>query len=437
VFTATAIVVANMVGTGVYTSLGFQVLGLPTGFPVMLLWIVGGIAALCGALSYAELAAALPRSGGEYHFLSRVYHPSVGFVAGFVSATVGFAAPVALAAMAFASYFQGIVPTANPLVIALGVAWLTTLVHLRGLHRGSLFQNIWTCLNVALIAALVVIGFGFGKPQPVTFLPQAGDWRLIAGAPFATSLVFVMYAYSGWNASTYIVNEIREPNRNVPRSVLLGTLLVLLLYVGLNTMFLHVTPISELTALARKGDVQFALAAGSHLLGDSGGKIVGALICVGLVATISSMTWIGPRVAATMGEDHPTLRFFARKTAHGTPAAAMVFQAAVATLLIATGKFEKVLEYIQFSLQTCAFLTVLGVFVLRFRRPDLDRPYRTWGYPVTPLIFLVVSAWMMIFLLKEKPVESLAGLGTLLAGLLLYFLSPKSKPDTTAASIPE
>jgi APA family basic amino acid/polyamine antiporter len=293
-------------------------------------------------------------------------------------------------------------------------------MHLRGLRQGSAFQNLWTYLNVALIGALIIAGFAFGHAQPVSFLPVKNDAHLITGAPFAISLVYVMYSYLGWNASTYIVNEIREPQRNVPRSVALGTLVVIVLYVGLNAMFLHTTPIPKMA-----GELRVALVAGQHVFGDVGGKIVGALICVGLVATISSMTWIGPRVAATMGEDFSALRFFAKRTAHGTPTLAVIFQLGIATLLIVTGKFEQVLNYIQFSLQACAFLTVLGVFVLRARRPELSRPYRTWGYPLTPLVFLAVSAWMMAYMLKDKPWESLAGFATMLAGLVIYFFAPK------------
>lgn len=424
-FTATAIVVANMVGVGVFTSLGFQVGDIPSGFAIMLLWIVGGVAALCGALSYAELAAALPRSGGEYHFLSRIYHPSVGFLAGWISATVGFAAPVALLAIAFGDYFRGAFPGVHalPLALSVGILWLVTLAHLRGLRQGSAFQNVWTCANIALIVALIAAGFALGKAEPVSFMPRATDWHLVASAPFAVSLVWVMYSYSGWNASTYIVNEIREPQRNVPRSVFFGTLLVLALYVGLNAMFLHTTPLHKLA-----GKVEVALVAGQHVFGPERGRIVGAFICVGLVASISAMTWIGPRVMATMGEDFPMLRFFSRKTANGIPAVAILFQAAIASVLMLTSSFRTVANYTMFSLTACAFLTVLGVIVLRVRQPALSRPYRTPGYPVTPLIFLAVNAWMLFHLARSQPKESLASLGTMFAGLIVYFLSPKKNP---------
>src|SRR5580692_7223364 len=206
--TATAIVVADMVGVGVFTSLGFQVLGITSGFSLLLLWIVGGIVAICGALSYAELAAMLPRSSGEYNFLRRIYHPAFGFVAGWLSATVGFAAPIALAAMAFGSYFKSIAPHAPPLMLGLGITWLAALVHLGGVRLGGAFHNVWTFIKLILIVAFIIAGFIFGDLQPISFAPSLADVAVITGAPFAISLVFVLYSYSGWNAATYIAGEL-------------------------------------------------------------------------------------------------------------------------------------------------------------------------------------------------------------------------------------
>src|SRR3954451_20235021 len=244
--TATCIVIANMIGTGIFTSLGFQVGDLPTGFAIITLWIVGGVCALCGALSYAELAAALPRSGGEYHFLREIYHPSLGFLAGWISATVGFSAPVAIAAIAFGTYFADVVPGLNPLVLSLAIVTICTVVLLRDLQLGSAFQNGSTILKVSLILVIVVAGFCVKSSQPISFLPAKGDGALILSAPFAVSLYWVMYAYSGWNASTYIVGELRNPSRTVPLSVGLGTILVVLLYVATNAAFLRTTPTAEL-----------------------------------------------------------------------------------------------------------------------------------------------------------------------------------------------
>ena len=416
--TATAIAVADMIGIGVFTSLGFQVRGIPSAFSLVMLWIVGGITALCGALSYAELAAALPRSGGEYNFLSRIYHPAVGFLAGWVSATVGFAAPIALAAMAFGTYFEGVFPGSPPLVLGLALVWIISFVHLSGIQHSSLFQNISTAIKVVLIAAFIVAGFAFGSRQPISFAPSAQDLHHIVSAPFAVSLVFVMYSYSGWNAATYIINEVRDPEKSLPRSLLAATLIVLALYVGLNAAFLYTTPIEKMA-----GQINVAQIVGNHIFGESGGRIVAGLICVGLISAASAMIWIGPRVTMVIGEDIPALRFFARTTSAGVPATAILFQLAVVTLLLFTQSFEAVIDYIQFSLTFCTFLAVLGVIVLRYTQPELKRPYRVWGYPLTPIIFLLVTGFMMFYLLSERPLQSVASILTMLTGLVVFAIS--------------
>jgi APA family basic amino acid/polyamine antiporter len=416
--TATAIVVADMVGVGVFTSLGFQVADITSGFALLLLWIVGGVVAICGAFCYAELAGMFPRSSGEYNFLRNIYHPAFGFVAGFLSATVGFAAPIALAAMAFGVYFKSIVPGAPPLLLGFCITWLAALVHLGGVRFGAAYHNVWTALKLVLIGVFVVAGFALGETQPVSFVPSAGDLTFIAGAPFAISLVFVMYSYSGWNAATYIVGELRDPIRNVPRALFAGTAIVIVLYVCLNAVFLITTPMREMA-----GQLDVAIIAGKHIFGDVGGRIVGALICLGLVSSISAMTWIGPRVAMTMGEDLPLLRLFSRKSKQDAPTVAIVFQLLMSNLLLLTQSFEAVLDFIQFSLTFCSFFTVLGVIKLRITRPDLARPFRAWGYPVTPIIFLSVTLFMMYYLVVNRPLQSLAGFAMMLAGLVIYYVS--------------
>src|SRR4051794_38591050 len=288
---ATAIVVADMVGVGVFTSLGFQVKDIPSGFSILLLWVIGGIVALCGVFSYSELGAMFPRSSGEYNFLTRAYHPAFGFLAGWVSATVGFAAPVALAAMAFGQYAKAVLPDAPPLLLALGVVWLVSVVQLAGVRHSSTFQLVSTALKVVLIVAFLVAGFVVGTPQPISFAPSAADLEHVASAPFAIGLVFVMYSFSGWNAATYIIGEMRSPQQSLPRALLAGTLIVLVLYVALNAIFLHTAPIEKLA-----GQLDVARIAGSHIFGELGGRIVAAMICIGVVSSISAMMWIGPRV---------------------------------------------------------------------------------------------------------------------------------------------
>jgi APA family basic amino acid/polyamine antiporter len=413
----TAIVIADMVGVGVFTSLGFQVKDVASNFAILFLWFIGGLVALCGAFCYAELSAMFPRSSGEYNFLTRAYSPGTGFLAGWLSATVGFSAPVALAAMAFGDYFRSIVPSAPPLISGLAAIWLISSFHLVGIRQGSALQIASTLLKLALIVAFIIAGLATGGGQSVSFMPKAGDSALIFSAPFAMSLVFVMYAYSGWNAATYIVSEIKDPQRSLPKALFLGTGTVILLYLALNAVFLYTTPVAALA-----GQLNVAQVVGTHIFGQSGGRIVGALICLGLISTISAMMWIGPRVTMTMGEDLPMLRLFARRSANGVPAVAISFQLVVASLLLCTGSFEAVLDFIQFSLTFCSFLTVLGMVKLRFTRPDFPRPYRAWGYPLTPIVFLGTTALIMYYLITARPLQSFLGFLMMCVGLLLYGL---------------
>ncbi len=420
VLTATAIVVADMVGVGVFTSLGFQVTDIPSGFSILLLWTVGGVVALCGVFSYGELGAMFPRSSGEYNFLGRAYHPAFGFLAGWVSATVGFAAPVALAAMAFGEYGRAILPDAPPLALAVGGVWLVSIVQLTGVRHSSTFQLVATILKVVLITAFLVSGFLIATPQPVSFVPSSPDLVYVLSAPFAISLVFVMYSFSGWNAATYIIGEMQLPERNVPRAMLFGTLIVLVLYVALNAVFLHSAPIDKLA-----GQLDVARISGSYIFGELGGRIVGAMICVGLISSISAMMWIGPRVMMTMGEDIPALRLFSQRSASGAPVYAILFQLAVASLMLFTRSFEAVLDFIQFALLFCSFFTVAGVIKLRITNPELPRPYRAWGYPITPLVFLLVTAFMMYYLLTQRPLQSALGILIMVSGLLIYAIFRK------------
>ena len=410
-----ALVVANMVGTGIFTSLGFQVGDIPSRPAIMALWTLGGVLALCGALCYAELSAALPRSGGEYHFLGQIYHPSLGFMAGVVSLVVGFAAPVALSAMAFGSYLQGVFPGVSPLAASMAVVVIVTLFHLRDLRLSSIFQIVFTVLKIGLVLFLIVALFA----APGTVPAPAAPWSSYAlTAPFAVSLMFTLYAYSGWNAATYILGEVRSPARIIPAALTAGTLLVMALYLGLNAAFLHVAP----TALLA-GQLNVAQVAAESVFGPNGGRMVAAVIALGLVSAISAMIWAGPRVAMVIGEDYPrTFGWLQVRTASGIPAAAVAAQSALTLLLLLTSTFEQILVYTQFALLACSFLAVLGVIVYRFTQPDRPRPFRVPLYPLTPLLFLAISAFAMIYTATVKPVEALWGALTLVAGLGVYRL---------------
>ena len=239
-----------------------------------------------------------------------------------------------------------------------------------------------------------------------------------------------MYSYSGWNAAIYIGGEVRDPNRNVPRALFLGTAIVIVLYVALNAVFLMTTPMKEMA-----GQLDVAIIAGKHIFGSFGGRLVGALICIGLVSSISAMTWIGPRVAMTMGEDMPLLQVFSRRSKRGVPAIAISFQLVISSLLLLSQSFEAVLDFIQFSLTFCSFFAVLGVIKMRITHPNLARPYRAWGYPITPFIFLSVTLFMMYYLVVNRSLQSLAGVAMMSAGLLVYYVSRQlSNVSTSDAS---
>jgi APA family basic amino acid/polyamine antiporter len=312
----------------------------------------------------------------------------------------------------------------NPIVLSLAVVTICTIVLLRDLQLGSAFQNGSTILKISLIVIIIVAGFLVRGSQPISFLPAKGDGALIISAPFAVSLYWVMYAYSGWNASTYIVGELRNPARTIPLSVGLGTILVMALYLATNAVFLRTTPMAELA-----DKQQVAVIAGSHIFGGAGSKITALFICLGLISTVSGMMWIGPRITAAMGEDLRALKWLGRRNAHAVPTTAILVQFAIVILLLLTATFENAVRLVQFSLTLCSTLAVLGVFVLRWRRPDLPRPYRTWGYPVTPLIFLGISVWMLAHMLADASTRasSLKGLAIMALGLIVYFLSPKTK----------
>mgnify|MGYP006272297833 CR=1 FL=1 len=244
--TAASLVVANMVGTGIFTSLGFQVAYLESTFALLMLWVVGGVMALCGALTYGELGAALPRSGGEYHLLSQIYHPSLGFLAGWVSATLGFAGPIALAAIAFGTYTSAVVPSLSATHLAAGIVLVTSVIHGVSVRWGSRFQNVFTGLKVLLILVFIGAAATVDPAHSISVWPGASGWTETISPGFAVSLVFVTYAYTGWNAAIYIVGEIRHPSRNLPRALFLGSALVLVLYVLLNFVFLYTVPAGEL-----------------------------------------------------------------------------------------------------------------------------------------------------------------------------------------------
>ncbi|HSD70590.1 MAG TPA: amino acid permease [Woeseiaceae bacterium] len=423
--TVIAVVIANMVGTGVFTSLGFQLLDIQSGFVILMLWAVGGIAAVCGALTYAELGAALPRSGGEYNFLSRIYHPAIGFVSGWVSATIGFAGPTALAAMTFAAYGTSAWSSETPdwleKALAVGLVALLTLVHSGSRRNSGTLQVLFTILKVGVIVGFCLLALLFADAaQPVRFLPSAGDGALLTSAAFAVSLIYVSYAYTGWNAATYLSSELENPQKTLPGILLTGTLVVTVLYVSLNFVFLKVAPVS-----AMAGQVEVGFIAAQSAFGELGGRLTGLVMALLLVSTVSAMTIAGPRVLQVIGEDFRALHFLSRKNSDGIPSTAIYFQSTLTIIFILTSSFESILVFAGFTLALNSFATVLGVFVLRYRQPQLPRPYRTFMYPLPPVLYLALTGWTLTFVLLNRPTEGLFGLAIIAAGLVFYFISER------------
>jgi APA family basic amino acid/polyamine antiporter len=421
VYTATAIVIANMIGTGVFGSLGFQVISIKSVFAIIMLWLTGGVLSFCGALSYAELGAALPRSGGEYNFLSHIYHPMLGFISGWVSLVAGFAAPIAVASMLFGKYFSNV----NPVLInedkaAVAIIILISIIHTINTAVGSGFQRVMTFLKVAIIVFFVIAGFLYIPSFTISVLPQTGDVNYIFSGSFAVSLIYVSYAYSGWNASSYIAGEMKDPGKNIPKSILYGTVIVTLLYVLLNFIFLYTVPMDQ---LAGKQDVGHEAA--KAIFGAAGGRIMSGVIAFLLISTISSMIFAGPRVLQVMGEDTTMLKFLSVKSISHIPYVALWFQSLIAITLVVTGSFETILSYVGFTLQLITFLTVMGVIVLRYTEPNLIRPFKTWGYPVVPVLFLALTAWILYSVFVAKPMVGLIGIGTIAIGALIYYLDKK------------
>jgi APA family basic amino acid/polyamine antiporter len=412
---ATMLVVASMIGTGIFTTTGFLVEALRSPVVVLVAWAVGGLLALSGALSYAELSAALPRNGGEYHLLGRVYHPAVGFAAGIISLVVGFAAPIAASALAFGHYLAAALPGIPAVPAAVVVVLLFAGLHGVDVTWGSRFQSGVTAAQLMLIAGMAAAGLALGHPSRLlTPAPHSGLASILS-PEFAVALVFVSFAYSGWNGAAYVAGEVRAPSRTLPLALVLGTVLVAALYMGLNVVYLAAAPPSDLA-----GVVEVANVAAQRLVGASAGRVLSGLIALVLASSVGAMTMAGSRVYEAMGCDHRPLSLLARRSARGAPAVAVAVQAALALAMVATTSFGTLLGFIGFTLSVSAGLTVLGVFVLRLREPRLARPYRALGYPVTPLLFLALSIWMIGHSLVERPVSSIAGVATIAAALALY-----------------
>lgn len=415
--TATALVVSNMIGTGIFTSLGYQVASLTNTYSIILLWLIGGIMALFGAFCYSELGNYYKESGGDYIYLSRGFHPIFGYLSSWISLIVGFSAPVALAALAMSKYLQ-IFGLEFGKEFAICIIILITISQSFSLKASSDFQNVFTLLKVVFVLALIGLGLYFA-PHSSNALNFDSSWsREILMPEFASSLVFVSFAYTGWNSASYIVGEIKNPNKNLPKSLIIGTLFVTLVYILINYIFLKHASIHS---LINQEDV--ASIAAKNFLGLNGAKWVSFFIAFQLIATISGYLWIGSRVSFATSKEHK-LWSFMNKSKNDIPYLALWVHAFIAIIIILTGEFEQIFIYASFLLQLLSTIAVATVFTIPSHKRHIFKGKYFWVFPV---VFLCFGIYICYFTFVAHQKESIIGLSTILIGLLFYFLDSKVK----------
>ena len=436
VFSATAIVVANMVGTGIFTTTGFLAGNLGSAPLVVAIWFVGAGLAFAGALCYSELGINFPRSGGEYVYLTEAWGPSWGFLTGWVSFFAGFSAPIAAAALAVSEYLSHFNPALStqsdasnvvlgPLTLRLGPGqWLAcllvalfTALNVFGLRPAARAQNFLTATKVLVVVAFVALGFTLGHGDWAHFSqPAVRTSQNSVAAQFVLSLVWVFFGYSGWNAATYVAEELRDPDRTLPRSLLAGTLLVALLYAGLNVAFIYASPLESM-----KGVLGVGAHAASALFGPSVAGVFSALMAFCLLSTVNAMTMIGPRVYYAMASRGAFFPIAARvHPVWHTPWIAVLAQGACCCLMILCGTFAGLVQYIGFSLWLFTLMAVVGLLRLRRRPGWKPLPATSFLFPLVPGLYIVTSAWVLLFMIGLRPVQSAYGLVTIALGAALH-----------------
>ncbi len=419
-WTAVALVVANMVGTGVFTSLGFQLVEMHNVWSILFLWVLGGIIALSGALTYAEIGSYLIKNGGEYAYLSHLFHPMLGFIAGVVSVVVGFAAPIAAACVAFGKYLSyTIISTQHhklALLLSIAVLVCITCIHLLSIKVSALFQKYVTLVKIIVILIFLL----------ALFLPNANPeifkWNdksflsEVFSSSFAVSLIYVSYAYSGWNAAAYLTAEIEKPEKNLSKALITGTFLVMMLYVCLNFCFLYSTPVKVL-----KGNVEVGIISAQYIFGKSVGNLIGVLIASLLISTISSMLMAAPRVLASMGEDFSALSFFNQHNKFRSPYIALLAIAGISTIMIVSSTFQWLINYIGMTLIMFTLITSVGLFVLR-KKENYCSVFKVPLYPLPVIFFIVMNAWILIYVGKQEMSALIMSVVTIIVSGMLYGL---------------
>ncbi len=429
---AVALVISNVIGVGIFTTSGLLARNLAD--PVLLLgiWVLGGLLALVGALCYAELGAQFPRAGGEYAYLREAYGPLVSFLSGWASLFAGFSAPVAAAAVGFTEYLSAYFPslsTQDPAAsgeslllpghfVAVLVIILLSVLHYRKVQVGGGVHIGLTAFKAGIILVFVLAGFSLGEGDTGRFAQAIpfSDWPPLMPA-VAGGLIFVMFSYSGWNAAAYIGGELREPQRNIPLSLITGTVFVVVMYVAINALYIYALPFSQMASVIR-----IAEQASSGLFGLSVAPFINLIFMGTILSSISAMIIAGPRVYFAMAHDGVFPGGIARVHARfGTPGNAIVLQAVWSIVLLFTGRFEQLLTFSGVVLILFSSLTVGAVYVIRRRTGTERRPYSCWGYPFTPLLFLAASAWILLVCFRDQPRESLSGLAVVASGVPFYY----------------
>ena len=412
--TAAGIVIANMIGTGVFTSLGFQLAVVQNTWTILLLWTFGGIMALLGALVYAELGTHFRRTGGDYIFLSETIHPLVGYLYAWVSLVVGFSAPIAIAAMAMNNYLSPVLGETQ--LPGLFFLVLIPAVHIFSVSSSAKFQNGMTILKIAFVLALIGIGLAFGTNSTSPALNFSDSWKdeiLLPG--FAVSLIYVFYAYTGWNSAAYIIEEVDQPKKNLPKALIGATVLVMVIYVLLQLVLLKHASVSQLTGQVQVADIAFG-----NLFGAQGAVWVSLFIGVQLIATISGYAWVGPRVTYAMAKDYKLWRPLAQVNGQNIPVRAIVLNTGISLVLFVSGSFEQIMLYAGFILQLMSTVTVYSSLKIK-KQEGFKTPFK----PLPQLIYLGFSIALMGYLLVDRPKESLAGIGILVLGWAVYAFDKK------------
>lgn len=417
--TAAGLVIANMIGTGVFTSLGFQVADSQNTWSIILLWTIGGVMALIGAFVYAELGTHFKSSGGDYIFLSRTLHPLAGYLYAWISLTVGFSAPISIAAMAMVQYWGPMI--GEDLSYFLGICSIIflALFHSFSLRQSGWVQNALTIIKILFVLILIFLGFSLASSLDGPAFDFSSAWTSEIIKPgFAVSSVYVFYAYTGWNSAAYIVGEIEHPRKNLPKALILATAFVMVVYILIQLVFLKHASIDELS-----GKVQVATIAFGNLFGSQGVIWVSLFIGIQLLATISGYTWVGPRITNAMAKEYRYWAFLSQTNTYGIPVRAIWFNAAVSLALMFSGSFESVLLYAGFVLQLMGTLTIAASLKIKSTE-GFKSPFKPW----LQIVYMLFSLWVMGFMLYDRPMESLLGLGIIFVGFLIYLFD---KPVTT------